>query len=313
MQEKHLVVGAGPVGRATARLLAARGESVVLASRSGRGPELPGVRRAAVDAADAAALGTLAAGAGWVYNAVNPGSYTTWTRDWPPVAAALLSAAGSSGAVLVTASSLYPYGEVDAPMREGQPDRAGDTKGALRARMWADALAAHEAGQVRAVEVRGSDYVGPGVGANGHVPRLVPAALAGRTVRVLGSPDQPHSWTDVRDMARALVAVGATPASHGRVWHAPTNPPRTQREAITDVCAAVGATPGRITAIPRTVLGLGGLVVPLLRELRTTLWQFERPYVLDSSAIERELGLAPTPWDEVCRATATGDETVLLP
>jgi hypothetical protein len=41
--------------------------------------------------------------------------------------------------------------------------------------------------------------------------------------------------------------------------------------------------------------------------MRETVYQFERPYVLDSSAITRELGLAPTPWDDVCRATATGE------
>jgi hypothetical protein len=45
-------------------------------------------------------------------------------------------------------------------------------------------------------------------------------------------------------------------------------------------------------------------VVPLLRELRETEYQFTAPYVLDSSDIQEKLGLAPTTWDEVCRATA---------
>ena len=44
--------------------------------------------------------------------------------------------------------------------------------------------------------------------------------------------------------------------------------------------------------------------MPLLRELRETEYQFAAPYVLDSSDIEEAFGLAPTPWDEVCRATA---------
>ena len=53
----------------------------------------------------------------------------------------------------------------------------------------------------------------------------------------------------------------------------------------------------------------------VLRELRETEYQFTRPYVLDSAAITRELGLEPTPWAEVCRATATGtvDEAVSAP
>ena len=44
---------------------------------------------------------------------------------------------------------------------------------------------------------------------------------------------------------------------------------------------------------------------PLVRvKLRETEYQFTRPYVMDSSAITAELGLAPSPWDEVCRRTA---------
>ena len=171
--------------------------------------------------------------------------------------------------------------------------------------MWAEARRRHAEGRIRAVEVRGSDYMGPGVSEQtGHVARVAPAALAGRTVRVFGRPDVPHSFTDVRDMARALAAVAAAPSAWGRVWHAPTNPARTQAEVIGDVCRSVGREPGKVKALPRAVLGVGGAVVPILRELRETEYQFLRPYVLDSSAIERELGLAPTPWREVCRATA---------
>ena len=265
---------------------------------------MPGADRVAVDAADAARLTELATGARAVYNCVNPPAYDKWPTMWPPVAAALLAAAERTGAVLVTAGNLYPYGPVDGPMVEGMPDAATSTKARIRAAMWADALAAHEAGRVRAAEVRGSDYMGAGVGDGGHIPRLVPRALTGKPVRVIGSPDQPHSWTDVRDMARALVAVAADETAWGRVWHAPTNPPRTQREAVADVCRAAGKEPVEVRGYPKTVMALGSLMSPVLRELGETLYQFERPYVLDSSATGRELGLEPTPWDEVCRRTA---------
>ena len=60
--------------------------------------------------------------------------------------------------------------------------------------------------------------------------------------------------------------------------------------------------------MPHVLLSVGGAVVPLLRELRETEYQFAAPYVLDSSAIEAAYGLAPTPWDEVCRATALNAE-----
>jgi len=63
MNERHVVVGAGPVGLATARLLAGQGKDVVLVSRSGAGPAVPGVRREAADVADRHRLVELAEGA----------------------------------------------------------------------------------------------------------------------------------------------------------------------------------------------------------------------------------------------------------
>jgi nucleoside-diphosphate-sugar epimerase len=305
MDGRHVVVGAGPVGLATARELVAGGHEVLLVSRSGSGPEIEGVRREAADAADADRLAELATGAVALHNCINPPSYDVWSTYWPPVAAAFLEAAERCGAVLVTASCLYGYGPVDVPMVEGLPDAATGTKSRIRAGMWAEALARHQSGRIRAVEVRGSDYMGPGVTVEaGHIARVAPAALAGRTVRVMGRPDVPHSFTDVRDMGRALVAVAGAPQAWGRVWHAPTNAPVTQAQALADVCRAAGRPSVKVKGFSRVVLGIGGRLVPVLRELRETEYQFQRPYVLDSSAIERELGLSPTPWDEVCRATA---------
>ena len=266
---------------------------------------MAGVRREAADAADADRLTELATGAMALYNCVNPPDYTVWPTFWPPVAEAFLVAAERTGALLATASCLYAYGPVDVPMSEDLPDVAPGKKARLRAGMWTEAKARHDAGRIRAVEVRGSDYMGPGVSVDaGHIARVAPAALQGKTVRVVGRPDVPHSFTDVRDMARALVAVAAAPQTWGRVWHAPTNAPVTQAQAIADVCRAAGREPVEVKAYPRGTLGLSGLVVPVMREMWETAYQFQRPYVLDSSAIERELGLAPTPWEEVCRATA---------
>jgi nucleoside-diphosphate-sugar epimerase len=305
MNERHVVVGAGPVGLATARLLAEQGKEVVLVSRSGVGPEVPGVRREAADAADGAGLSKLTQGAHALYSCVNPPSYTVWPQFWPPVAAAFLEAAEWSGAVLVTAAPLYAYGPVEGSMKEGMPDAATTKKALLRGGMWAEAKRLHDAGRLRAVEVRGSDYLGPGVPtATGHIARVAPAALHGKTVYVFGSPNQAHSFTDVRDMARALVGVASEPSAWGRVWHAPTNPAKTQTEVLQDVAASVGRTIGKVRSMPHVLLSVGGALVPLLRELRETEYEFTAPYVLDSSEIEQKLGLAPTPWAEVCRATA---------
>ena len=207
--------------------------------------------------------------------------------------------------MLAVTGNLYPYGPVDGPMVEGMPDAAPGTKAQIRARMTAEAFDLH----------RGrADPSGRGarLGLHGRSARRRTRTFRawsrrpceGKNVRVIGSADQPHTWTDVVDMGRALVAVAGAESAHGRVWHAPSNPPRTQAEAVNDVLASVGRAPVRVRAFPPLVLRAAGLLDGQLRELRETEYQFTRPYVMDSSAITAELGLAPTPWDEVCRRTA---------
>lgn len=305
MTDHHLIVGAGPVGRHVAQLLAARGSEVVVATRSGTDTGIAGVQHHALDASDAEALTAAADGALVLYNCANPGDYTTWEQIWPPLASALLVAAERSGATYAITGNLYPYGPVDGPMREGLPDAATDRKGMLRARMWADAKALHDQGRIRTVEVRGSDYMGPGIGENGHVSRQVPGLLAGKRAWVIGRKDVPHTFTDVLDVARLLIAAAEDEAALGRTWNVPSNAPRTQVEALTDVMAAIGRPAPKVSAIPSGVMAAGALAVPMLRELKELSYQWTRPYLLDDSAARAHFGIEPTPWDEVCARTAT--------
>lgn len=302
----YLVVGAGPIGRGVAGLLAERGERVTLASSSGVGPSIAGVDRVAMNAADAVRLSAAAEGCAAIFNCLNPPAYHLWPELWPPLMASLRDAAASSGAVLVTMGNLYPYGPVDGPMTEDLPDAATESKGAVRAKMWADTLADHRAGRLRAAEVRGSDYIGPGVGEGGQLTRNLGPIRRGGPARIIGGADMPHTFTDVRDAARTLVAVADRESAWGRTWHVPSAEPRTMREALSDLAAAGGYAAPKVSVAPDAFLMLAGLFSPLMREVRGVAYQFARPFVMDSSAAQREFGIPPTPWEESCRASWEG-------
>ena len=118
---RHVVVGAGPVGSATAVLLAEQGTRSVVVTRSGSGPAAPGrSTRVAADAADADRLAASPRAA--ARSTTAPTRRTTGgPTDWPPLAASLLAAAERSGAVLATVSNLYAYGPVDGADDRGDP------------------------------------------------------------------------------------------------------------------------------------------------------------------------------------------------
>ncbi|MEU1835619.1 NAD-dependent epimerase/dehydratase family protein [Micromonospora chersina] len=296
----HVIVGAGPVGTATARLLAERGERVRVVTRRGTGPAHPAIERIAADAADAERLTALTEGSAALYNCANP-AYHRWPLDWPPLAAALLTAAGRTGAVLATVGNLYGYGPVDAPMTEATPLAATGTKGRVRNRMWADALAAHQAGRARVTEVRGSDYVG--ADGTSLAMMVLPRVLAGQRVFLPVDWDAPHTWTYIPDVARTLVAAATDERAWGRAWHVPSAPAVPMRDLAGRAAALVGAPAPRLIRMPYPVLWVAGLANPFARELRETAYQFDRPYVLDSTAATATLGVEPTPLDRVVRET----------
>jgi nucleoside-diphosphate-sugar epimerase len=300
----HVVVGAGAVGVATARRLAERGDQVRLVSRRGAGPEHASVERVAADATDSVALARLAHGAVALYNCAAP-PYHRWTLDWPPLAAALLDAAQACGAVLVSAGNLYLYGPVDGSLTEDLPARPAGHKARVRARMWQDALARHEAGRIRTADVRASDHLGAG-SQSLLTAAVLPRVLAGKRASVPAALDAPHTWTAVGDVARTLVAVADDERAWGRAWHVPSVPPLSVREVVTRACALADAPPPRLSTMPALVLWLGGLGNPLVRELRETQYQFRRSFVMDTTAATAALGITPTPIEESLAETVRG-------
>ncbi|TMR99032.1 NAD-dependent epimerase/dehydratase family protein [Nonomuraea basaltis] len=298
---KHIVVGSGQVGTHVATKLVAQGYEVTVVTRSGRGPA--GTIKVAADVADKARLIEVAKGADVLYNCVNP-QYHRWLTDWPPMAESFLAAAEASGAVYAMLGNLYPYGPVSVPMTEDLPLASTNPKAQVRTKMWADALAAHEAGRIRVTEVRGSDYFGPGATDQSYLgDRFIPPLKAGKTIQLIFPADVPHSWTYLPDVADALITAGRDERAWGRPWHVPTAEPLTFRQMGERMAALLGRPAPRMTQLPWPVLRAVGLFSPMIGELRHTRYQFTSPYVLDSAAFQRTFGVAPTPIDEALKAT----------
>lgn len=302
MSEHHVVVGAGPVGSTTALLLAERGHSVTLVSRRGGGPEHAAINRAKADAGDADTLARIATAATAIYNCVNP-PYHKWATDWPPMHRGFIQAAERSGAVLVMTDNLYAFGaDAPMPMHEGDPMRATGVKGSVRATMARELLEAHAAGRIRATLARASDFFGPRVVQSSMGERVVPKVIAGKKVSLLGALDVAHQSSYMPDVARTLVTIATDARAWGHAWHVPNSPAVSQRQMVEAFAAAAGTT-AKVSAAPWAMVNLLGLVVPIMRELRETRYQFDRPWVVDATHTEQTLGLSATPLAEAAAAT----------
>lgn len=300
-QALYVVTGAGPVGWTVAEQLAAAGHRVRVLTRSGSGPDHPRVEKVAVDVSDPARLGGLFRGAKAVFHCIHGSQYTArvWAEELPRAEEAVLAAAGEAGAVVVFPESLYSYSEPDRPMTEEGPREALGGKRGVRAEL----LKARSASATDTVSVVASDFFGPRVRFSHAGERVVKPVLAGKPLMVIGNAGVPHSFTYVPDLAAAMIRAAQDPALWNRVWHTPTGPAPSQREIAAAFAAAAGARAPRVSAVPGWALRTMGLFSPGTRELAETLYQFERPFVMDSRASEAALGLRPTPLTEAAAAT----------
>ncbi|WP_375388847.1 NAD-dependent epimerase/dehydratase family protein [uncultured Amnibacterium sp.] len=298
---EHVVFGGGAIGRAVVSALLARGEtSVRVVNRSGRADVPDGVEVVGGDAMDGAFAAGAARGARVLYQVLNP-RYDRWAAEFPRLQAAVLDAAEASGARLVSMENVYLYGRPGPqPFTESSPAAATTRKGLLRGRMSEELLRAHAAGRVEVAIGRASDYYGPGGGGQSNLgDRVFGPALRGGTASVLGDPDQPHTYTFIPDIAEGLVVLGAEPAAAGGVWHLPNDPePTTTRALVERAYRAAGTATPKVRAMPPLLLKALGLVNPVIRELDEMAYEFEAPFLVDSSRITAAFGLRATPYQE---------------
>ena len=116
----HVVLGAGPLGLAVARHLAARGDRVRAAVRGGRADLPEGVEVVGADLNVEADTRRACEGAAVVYHCANP-PYARWADLHPPLMDAVIEGAAAAGARLVFGDNLYAYGPVDGPLTEELP------------------------------------------------------------------------------------------------------------------------------------------------------------------------------------------------
>jgi nucleoside-diphosphate-sugar epimerase len=285
----HVVFGTGQVGRALIEQLAASGHSVRAVSRH-RPPRsidgwidgvADGVDWRVADAADPLASIAAAAGASVVYQCLGA-PYTKWPEEFPPMQRSVLAAAAAAEALLVTLENVYGYGPTGGtPMTEDHPLAATSVKGRTRAAMTRELLEASDSGRVRIAIGRASDFFGAGV-------------TAGRRAAFIGDPDLPHTYSYVPDIAAGLITLGTQQRAVGEVWHLP-GPETGTTTALLELVASDVGHPVEVRNVPKLVLRALGLVNPMMRGLAEMRYQFEEPFVLDTTKFESTFGATGTP------------------
>ncbi|HVO08332.1 MAG TPA: NAD-dependent epimerase/dehydratase family protein [Burkholderiaceae bacterium] len=303
-----LVLGAnGRLGAATVQAFAAAGWAVCAQARRAPSASLPpGATYVALPLDDAANLAAAAAGARIVVYAVNP-LYTQWAAQAMPLLAQGIAVARRLNAVLMLPGNVYNFGAGMPPvLSERTPQQPTTRKGRVRVQMEGELRALAGRGELRSIVVRAGDFFGGGTGS--WLDLVITKSLQRGKLVYPGPLDVPHAWAYLPDLARAFVAAashaGELPPFADLPFAGHTLTGAQLLDAIERAARALGVAPAGGAAfkrggMPWPLLKLGGLVVPMLREIAEMSYLWRVPHALDGSALQAAVGpLATAPIDD---------------
>lgn len=127
---------------------------------------------------------------------------------------------------------------------------------------------------------------------------------------LIGDSSAPRAFGYVPDVVAGLAALGTTPGVDRQVFLFPavTVAPA---ELVARFAAALGG--GRARTIPAWLVRALGVLVPLLGELRETLYQWDRPFLVDDRAWRARFPHVATSLDHAVRDTVATLERAATP
>jgi len=300
----QVVLGTGAIGRAVTEELVKRGESVRMVNRSGKRDEVPaGVEVVASDLYDPDKVREVTRGAKVVYQSAQP-EYFHWPEKFPALQKSILDGLTGSNAKLILVENVYMYGKMNGKsLTEDLPYLAQTRKGRVRGEISTKAFDAHKQGRVRVTAARGGNFFGPWGTDSTMGARAFYPLLHGKPAQLIGRTDLPHSHTYVKDFGRALVLLGEREEADGQAWHIPNDQPKmTQGEMVRMFAEEAGVEP-KISRMGKLMMTIGGLFIPEAKETVEMMYEFDEPFVIDSSKFEKTFGMKATPIREAIKET----------
>lgn len=216
--------------------------------------------------------------------------YTKWSKVFPVIHKNIIEGVEETKATLVYADNLYMYGKMqEEKITEKHPENATSKKGLLRKKFAEEMLEAHKEGRIRVAIVRAGDFYGPNV-VNGFTVQLFKNALAGKPATWIGALDQKHSLIYIDDVAEGLITIAQQPKMLGQIWHLEGAEPVTGQEFIEMIYQQL-AIQQKIRTLKSGTINFLSPFVPILKELKELLDQWDYPFVIDGSKFKETTGI----------------------
>lgn len=296
MKTQTILGSGGAIGVELAKALAQYTDKIRLVSRNPQKVN-PGDELIAADLLNPEEVKKAVKESAIVYVTIGlPYSYKFWEKHWTPFIQSVVNACIEEKCKLVFFDNIYMYDpDYLTGMTEETPIRPTSKKGKVRKEVAEIILGKINEGKLTALIARSADFYGPGIKNSSVLNETIIKPLkAGKKANCLGQVHFKHSYTYTPDAAFATAMLGNTASAYNQVWHLPTAGNPLTIEEIIKLCAKELGVKPHYQVIPKFMLKLIGIFVPIMHELAEMNYQNENDYVFNSDKFEKNFNFKPT-------------------
>ena len=100
-----------------------------------------------------------------------------------------------------------------------------------------------------------------------------------------------------------MVILGERDEALGQAWHVPNDQPQLTQRQFAELVYRETGQPVKASGVSKAMMAMAGLFIPGARETVEMMYEFEKPFVVDSSKFERTFGVQATPIEAAIKAT----------
>jgi len=227
-----------------------------------------------------------------------------WNEQWPAIMKNTIDACKKYNSKLIFFDNVYMLGKVSGAMTETTPYNPVSKKGELRATLATLLMDEVKAGNIKAMIARAADFYGPNCNTSVLNLLVFDKLAKGKKAQWMGNDEVLHSFTFTPDCGKALWLLSQKEDAWNQVWNMPTAAPPLTGVEIISMAAQIFKAPDKHMIIGKGMIGVLGIFMRVMYEMKEMLYQNDSDYIFDSSKFNNAFNFKPTGYKEGFEITA---------
>ncbi len=219
-----------------------------------------------------------------IYNCIEIPHFR-WFRTYPLIIYNIIHAAKKRQAKLVQVDNSTVYGRMRSKkITERDPLIPESKEGSMRKNIAEQILIGHQRQDYKAVIVRFPDMFGPYI-INKFAENVFVRPQRNQTAKWFVSLDKKHSFTYIRDAAKALIRIAEDSSAYGDTWLVAGSKPITGREFLKIIFKELGEEQ-KIKESSKLAIKFESIFDAEMNRISDILEQWEYPFIIDATKFQ---------------------------